>query len=272
MKRPDAYPKREGNYPAGGLEKLKASAGELLVTLSPAMQELRALVDRLAPSQATVLVTGEPGTGKGLVVRAIHEASPRALAPLITLDCRATPGEHFEEWLFGASAFASGSFSPLSGAVQRVGQGSLFLREIALIPLLVQPRVLRWLDDGEPLGPDPRVGRRAARLLASSSADLARAVAAGTFRADLAERLGLVVVRVPALRERAEDLPELVRVLLRALSSPGCTPPPVSPAALQALARRSLPGNVRELRERLAAGLVQAREGGSLEPAHLEWP
>jgi len=195
----DTYPTANGRYPTRGPLELDVSKRETLAALSPAMREVAATIARLGPSRATVLVAGERGSGKSLVARAIHAASPRATGPLVTLDCPGTPPDSFEEALFGAPAFGPANLPSMRGALEAAERGTLFLREVGALPLVVQPRLLRFLDDAEPTALGTRGRRRDVRLVASTSEDLAKAVASGRFRNDLRERLELVVLCIPAL-------------------------------------------------------------------------
>ncbi len=177
-----------------------------------AMRRLRDLVARAAPSEGRVLVTGENGTGKELIARAIHQGSRRAGGPFVKLNCAAVPAELIESELFGHERGAfTGAHAARKGKFELADGGTLFLDEVGDMPAAMQAKVLRVLQEGE----FERVGGSATlrvdvRVVAATNKDLAAEVAAGRFREDLYYRLNVVPVHVPPLRERKEDLPELV--------------------------------------------------------------
>jgi DNA-binding NtrC family response regulator len=218
-----------------------------LVGESLAIREVFAVLERVAASDATVLVEGETGTGKELVARALHEASPRRRGPFIAVDCGALPEGLLESELFGhvRGAF-TGAAQPRNGMIVRADGGTLFLDELGRISPTVQARLLRVLEERvvRPLGGD---SERAVdvRVIAASRDDVDAEVAAGRFRPDLLYRLAVVRVGLPPLRTRREDLAILVRELLRrrgfADEAPGG-------ANLDRLIAHGWPGNVRELR------------------------
>jgi DNA-binding NtrC family response regulator len=234
-----------------------AGPGELLGT-SPAMQRLRELVRRAAASEGRVLVTGENGTGKELVARALHEGSRRQGGPFVKMNCAAVPAELVESELFGHERGAfTGAVAARKGKFELADGGTLFLDEVGDMPPAMQAKVLRVLQEGE----FERVGGQAtltsdARVVAATNKDLQAEVAAGRFREDLYYRLAVVIVAAPPLRERREDVPELAaRFLAEACEKNGRRPMSLSREALLALQAHEWPGNVRELRnvvERLA--------------------
>jgi len=234
-----------------------AGPGEL-VGASPAMQGLRELVRRAAASEGRVLVTGENGTGKELVARALHEGSRRQGGPFVKMNCAAVPAELVESELFGHERGAfTGAVAARKGKFELADGGTLFLDEVGDMPPSMQAKVLRVLQEGE----FERVGGQAtlnsdARVVAATNKDLAAEVAAGRFREDLYYRLAVVMVAAPPLRERREDVPELAaRFLTEACERNGRRPMALSREALLALQAHEWPGNVRELRnvvERLA--------------------
>jgi DNA-binding NtrC family response regulator len=234
-----------------------AGPGELLGT-SAAMQRLRELVRRAAASEGRVLVTGENGTGKELVARALHEGSRRRGGAFVKMNCAAVPAELVESELFGHERGAfTGAVAARKGKFELADGGTLFLDEVGDMPPAMQAKVLRVLQEGE----FERVGGQAtlksdARVVAATNKDLQAEVAAGRFREDLYYRLAVVMVAAPPLRERREDVPELAaRFLAEACERNGRRPMSLAREALLALQAHEWPGNVRELRnvvERLA--------------------
>jgi DNA-binding NtrC family response regulator len=228
-----------------------------LVGESLAMREVFAVLERVAPTDATVLVEGETGTGKELVARAVHDASTRRRGPFVAVDCGALPEALLESELFGhvRGAF-TGAAAPRAGMLVRADGGTLFLDELGRITPTVQARLLRVLEERvvRPLGGD---SERAidVRVIAASRDDLDAEVAAGRFRADLAYRLAVVRVALPPLRTRREDLPLLVREILRRRGFADDTP---SGAGLDRLIAHGWPGNVRELRNVLDRAIALA--------------
>jgi DNA-binding NtrC family response regulator len=230
-----------------------------LVGASPVMRELFARLDRIAASEASVLIEGETGTGKELVARALHERSSRAAGPFVTVDCGALPDTLLEAELFG---HARGAFTDAraarSGAIEAAAGGTVFLDEIGEVPLAMQPRLLRVLEARTV----KRLGENQhrpvdVRFLFATHRDLERLVAARAFREDLYFRLAVLTVRAPPLRERLADIPLLAERLL-----PASAHHLLTPGLLRELAGRTWPGNVRELRnvlERLA--VLGPREG-----------
>ena len=218
-----------------------------LVGESLAMREVFAVLERVAASDATLLVEGETGTGKELVARAVHDASPRRRGPFVAVDCGALPEGLLESELFGhvRGAF-TGAANARSGMLVRADGGTLFLDELGRISPTLQARLLRVLEERvvRPLGGDTE---RAVdvRVIAASCDDLDAEVAAGRFRPDLLYRLAVVRVALPPLRTRREDIPLLVRDLLRRR---GLADEPPSGPGLDRLTAHGWPGNVRELR------------------------
>ncbi len=229
--------------------KLERHFGEI-VGRSDVVRRVLRKIEQVAPTDATVLVTGETGTGKELVARAIHRESPRRDRPLVKVNCAALPPTLIESELFGHE---KGSFT---GAVGRkVGRfeladgGTLFLDEIGELPMEVQPKLLRVLQDGEfeRLGSTQSI-RADVRVIAATNRDLSQDVQARRFRADLFYRLNVYPITVPPLRQRREDIPLLVEHFVRVLSKKmGKEITSVAPSALEVLCNYHWPGNVREL-------------------------
>jgi two-component system nitrogen regulation response regulator NtrX len=266
--------------------RLSADVRHRLVGESRWLQELRDIIFRAAPLNATVLVTGESGCGKELVMRALHRNSPRKDQAFVQVNCAAIPEELIESELFGHE---KGSFT---GATQRqIGKfeladgGTLVLDEVGDMSLRTQAKVLRALQERE----IERIGSRRSipvdvRVIAATNKDLQSAMARGEFREDLYFRLSVIPIRVPPLRERTEDIPVLVEYYVRQLSREyNLRPKTLAPPAMDLLMRHSWPGNVRELRntverllimgprdvvaaEDLAAILPQARAAAADEP------
>ena len=222
-----------------------------LVGQSPPMKALRALVERAAPSDVPIVVRGENGTGKELVARAIHELSGRRSGPFVTLNCAAVPAELVESELFGHEKGAfTGAAERRRGRFEQADGGTLFLDEIGDMPAPMQAKLLRVLEDGRL----SRVGggselRVDVRVLSATNRDIEAAIAEGRFREDLFYRINTLALRTPPLRERLEDVPELVTHFVSAQARRnGWKQRAFSPAALAALAPHPWKGNVRELR------------------------
>lgn len=242
------------------LQRAEAEARELrlatgvtgdLVGESAAINKLVEQVARAAKSAASVLVTGERGTGKELVARAIHQLSPRAKGPLEKLNCAALPSELIESELFGHEAGAfTGATKQRRGKFERANGGTLFLDEVGDMPLAMQAKLLRVLQERE----IERVGgsetiKVDTRVVAATNRDLVKACDEGSFRADLYDRLNVVPLHLPPLRARREDVPLLARHFLelaaRSNDRPGMR---IEDDAIQVLVAYSFPGNVRELK------------------------
>ncbi len=239
--------------------RLRREAGPAeMVGSGQAMQKLFDVVRRAAPSEGRVLVTGENGTGKELVARALHEQSRRKGGPFVKLNCAAVPAELIESELFGHERGAfTGAVAARRGKFELADGGSLFLDEVGDMPPAMQAKVLRVLQEGE----FERVGgqqtlRVDVRVIAATNKDLSAEVKAGRFREDLFYRLAVVPIHAPPLRERKEDVPDLAtRFLAEACERNGRRPMHLARDAVAALQSHDWPGNVRELRnlvERLA--------------------
>jgi two-component system nitrogen regulation response regulator GlnG len=238
-----------------------------LIGRSPAMRELFRAIGRVAASGLGALITGETGTGKELVARALHRESARAGQPFVALNTAAIPTELLESELFGHEAGAfTGAARRHAGRFEQAERGTLFLDEIGDMPLALQTRLLRVLAAGEFY----RVGGREliradVRVVAATHQDLDAKVARGEFRADLLHRLDVVRLEVPPLRQRVEDVPLLAeQFLARAVALAGGEPKHFTPAALGALRSYDWPGNVRQLENlcRRLAVLAPGREVG----------
>jgi two-component system nitrogen regulation response regulator GlnG len=248
-----------------------AAPTHALLGESPAMREVFRLIGRVAASDLNVLITGETGTGKELVARALHEESARRERPFVALNTAAIPSELLESELFGHEAGAfTGATRRYAGRFEQAEGGTLFLDEIGDMPLALQTRLLRVLAGGEFY----RVGGRElirgnVRIVAATHQDLDARVADGLFRADLKHRLDVVRIELPALRQRREDIPLLARHFLAAAARELKLPPKrFSKAALKQVAQRDFPGNVREL-ENLCRRLAVIAPGAEILPADL---
>jgi DNA-binding NtrC family response regulator len=232
--------------------------------------EIRDLVKKVAPSDSTVLVTGESGTGKELVALAIHGGSPRRSGPFVAINCGAIPITLLESQLFGHDKGAfTGADRARGGVFEEADGGTLFLDEIGDMPQALQVGLLRVLEDRmvRRLGSD-RARSVDVRVVAATAKDLEKAVAEGAFRDDLFYRLHVVRVRVPPLRERREDLPEIAHHLLDEIATRlARARPRLSPEALDALEAYDWPGNVRELRNAIEHAVIVG--DADLLPAHL---
>ena len=245
---------------------------ENLIGSSEAMQEVLRQVRKVAPLKTTVLLGGESGTGKELVARAIHELSPRASFPFVAVNCGAIPGELMESELFG---HVRGAFTDASrnkkGLFAEADGGTLFLDEIGEMPGGLQVKLLRVLQDEEirRVG-DNRSEKVDVRVVAASARDLGRAVREGQFREDLFYRLNVVGIRLPALRERPEDIPLLARHFLSkyARLRPEAPVRGISEGALEALRGYRWRGNVRELEHAIERALVLC-EGAEIREEDL---
>ncbi|MBT5299552.1 MAG: nitrogen regulation protein NR(I) [Rhodospirillaceae bacterium] len=229
-----------------------------LIGRSPAMQDVYRTVARLMPTDLTVMINGESGTGKELVARALHDYGKRKNAPFIAVNMAAIPRELIESELFGHEKGAfTGAMARSSGRFEQAEGGTLFLDEIGDMPLEAQTRLLRVLQEGEFTAVGGRTSMRTdVRIIAATHHDLKKLIRQGLFREDLFFRLNVVPLRLPPLRERTEDIPELVRHFLSRAASAGLPWKTIAKEALDLLKRHDWPGNVRELEnmvQRLAA-------------------
>jgi DNA-binding NtrC family response regulator len=243
-----------------------------LVGGSPALREVEDLLERVARTDLTVLVTGESGTGKEVVARALHARGPRAAAPFVAVDCAAIPSNLMESELFGHERGAfTGAASARKGLVEEADGGTFFLDEIGELEPQVQTRLLRLLQEQtfRRVGGN-RTQKVDLRVVAATNRDLEAEVAQGRFREDLFHRLNVVRVRLPPLRARREDIPVLLDHFLESFRG-GRAALTVSPEAVQRLCAYHWPGNVRELSNvaRYLVGLARGPEAGvdDLPPA-----
>ena len=235
---------------------------EALVGESEAMVELRSSVAQLAPSETTVLIEGESGTGKELVAQTIHQNSPRADGPLVSVNCAAIAPTLLESELFGhvAGAFTDAETSR-DGLFAEANGGTLFLDEVGELPLALQPKLLRALQERRvrPVGAFDEMPIDV-RIVAATNRDLEKDVEAGRFRADLFYRLNVVRVRVPPLRERGSDVLLLAELFIRRLErARNRALPAISEEVRDALRNHSWPGNVRELQNCLERAVTLSR-------------
>jgi two-component system, NtrC family, response regulator PilR len=261
-----------------GLRKLVASAiklsgtqdgdtsvfGPRLLGMSTAMQNMRDMIARVARSQAPVHIFGESGTGKELVAKLIHESGPRRDGPFVPVNCGAIPTELMESELFGHKRGSfTGAVSDKRGLIQSAEGGTLFLDEIADLPLHMQVKLLRVIQEKavRPLGEQLEVSVDV-RILSATHKNLSALVAEGKFREDLFYRVNVIELRVPSLRERPEDVPELAEAILRRLGRRmKISPPTLGSDALAALEVYAFPGNVRELENILERAITLSTRG-----------
>jgi two-component system nitrogen regulation response regulator NtrX len=232
-----------------------------MVGESPALQSVRDLIAKVGPTAARVLITGENGTGKELVARALHEASPRRDRPFIEVNCAAIPSELIESELFGhMKGSFTGAFADRAGKFEQADSGTLFLDEVGDMSLSAQSKLLRVLQEGVVT----RIGGSKSiqvdvRVLAATNKELDGEIAEGRFREDLLYRLNVVPIEVPPLRERKEDIPALVAHFVEQLAaSAGVPGRKFADDAVRRLQSRSWPGNIRELRNAVERALILA--------------
>ncbi|MFO0756841.1 MAG: sigma 54-interacting transcriptional regulator [Byssovorax sp.] len=238
-----------------------------LIGKSDAIRRVFALLERIAPGEATVLIEGETGTGKELVAEAIHDESARGAGPFIVFDCSAVSATLIESELFGhlRGAF-TGAISDRAGAFEAAHGGTLFLDEVGELPLDLQPKLLRVLERREVRRLGANVARKVdVRVVAATNRSLAREVEGGRFREDLYYRLAVIPVSLPPLRERQGDIPLLVRHFEAELG--GARGARLGDEQVSALAARTWPGNVRELRNAVARAVSLGSVGAAGGPA-----
>ena len=239
--------------------RTESEARHQMVGDAPALKEVRDVIARVGPTAARVLITGENGTGKELVARAIHDASPRHARPFVEVNCAAIPSELIESELFGhVKGSFTGAVSDRPGRFEQADEGTLFLDEVGDMSLAAQAKVLRVLQEGVVT----RVGGAKpaqvdVRVIAATNKNIEEEIRHGRFREDLFYRLNVVPVRLPPLRERPEDVKALVQHFVRQLSGgAGTAGKTFEAAAIERLEQRKWPGNVRELRNAIERLLI----------------
>jgi DNA-binding NtrC family response regulator/tetratricopeptide (TPR) repeat protein len=260
----------------GGAQAPDSLAGASLmpgfIHSSPAMTRLVEEVHKIRSSDVTVLITGESGTGKELVARAIHALSSRRGKVFIPFNCTAVPKELSEGYLFGYRRGAfTGAVNDSAGVIRTAAGGTLFLDEIGDLPLDVQPKLLRFLQEGEiqPLG-EQRPQKVDVRIIAATNTDLEGMVADGRFREDLYYRLNVIRLRVPPLRERRSEIPTIVSYYVNHYSAKfGRRDVQVTPQTLDLLMVCDWPGNVRQLTNEIQRIVARAEDGTVITPDHL---
>ncbi len=246
-----------------------------LIYNSDAMRKVIEQIHRLRSSNITVLITGESGTGKELIARGIHLLSSRAAHPFIAFNCAATPRELIESHLFGHRSGAfTGAKTDFPGVIGAAAKGTLFLDEIGELALDIQPKLLRFLQDGEihRLGEaKPRTAD--VRVIAATNRQLEAMVAAGEFRSDLFYRLNVIQFHLPSLRERREEIPLLAEHFLRRYTAQeGKTEIHFTPAVIEALRRFDWPGNARQLENEIQRLVALTATGERITPDLLSAP
>ncbi|MDR3422226.1 MAG: nitrogen regulation protein NR(I) [Xanthobacteraceae bacterium] len=248
-----------------------------LVGRSPAMQEIYRVLARLMQTDLTVMISGESGTGKELVARALHDYGKRRTGPFVAINMAAIPRDLIESELFGHEKGAfTGANTRSAGRFEQAEGGTLFLDEIGDMPMEAQTRLLRVLQQGEYTTVGGRTPIKAdVRIIAATNKDLRQLIQQGLFREDLFFRLNVVPLRLPPLRERTEDIPDLIRHFFAVVEREGLPAKQIDPAAVERLRRYRWPGNVRELENlarRLAALYPQETITAAVVDAELSQP
>ncbi|HEX7814266.1 sigma-54 dependent transcriptional regulator [Dyella sp.] len=256
-----------------GAGKVGAS-GERLIGESPAMQQVRGTITKLARNQAPVYIAGESGVGKELVARLIHEQGPRAAGPFVPVNCGAIPSELMESEFFGhRKGSFTGAVNDKEGLFQAAHGGTLFLDEVAELPLHMQVKLLRAIQEKavRPIGGRDEIPVDV-RILSATHKNLAALVEQGQFRQDLFYRINVIELRVPPLRERRGDVPLLATFILRQLANKsGAAPGRLLPAAQASLDSYDFPGNVRELENILERAMAMS-DGETIDVDDLMLP
>ena len=236
---------------------------EAIIGSSPEISHVRELISKVAPCEARVLITGENGTGKELVARHLHLLSPRSTAPFVEVNCAAIPSELIESELFGheRGAFTS-AVKQRKGKFELADGGTLFMDEIGDMSLAAQAKVLRALQERKisRVGSDRDIDVNV-RVIAATNKDLKEEIRLGNFREDLYHRIGVIIIRVPALRERISDIPMLTDHFIHRIAEEYHTEPKqIDPSALRALEERPWSGNIRELRNAVERLIILSGE------------
>ena len=244
-----------------------------LVGQTAAMQEIFALIRQVAPTSAAVLITGESGTGKELVARALHSNSKRSSGPFVAINCAALPESLIESEIFGHEKGAfTGAVERRAGAMEAAQGGTLFLDELGEMPLPMQAKLLRVLEDlrFRRLGGKQEI-QADARIIAATNRDPLKSIKDGSLREDLYYRLNVFQIHLPPLRERKEDIPQIVEAMIQSMNEKhGTKVQNASPAFFEALSGSNWEGNVRELRNVVERAVIIAGEG-ALEPKHAPY-
>ncbi len=243
--------------------RVRGAHVEQIIGKSAQIEHVRQLIDKVAPCEARVLITGENGTGKELVARWLHLKSHRSAAPFVEVNCAAIPSELIESELFGheRGAFTS-AVKQRKGKFEQADGGTLFMDEIGDMSLAAQAKVLRALQENKisRVGSDKDIDVDV-RVIAATNKNLREEIGRGNFREDLYHRIGVVVVRVPPLRERAEDIPLLVDHFIRTIAAEyGASPKKIDGLALEALQKMPWSGNIRELRNVIERLIILSEE------------
>ncbi len=258
----------------GGAAAKAGGSGDRLIGSSPAMEQVRTTITKLARNQAPVYIAGESGVGKELVARLIHEQGPRAGGPFVPVNCGAIPSELMESEFFGhRKGSFTGAAADKEGLFQAAQGGTLFLDEVAELPLHMQVKLLRAIQEKavRPIGGRDEIPVDV-RILSATHKNLGQLVEQGQFRQDLFYRINVIELRVPPLRERRGDVPQLAAFILKALAGKsGQEAGRLSPGALEALEAYDFPGNVRELENILERAMAMS-DGTSIEASDLMLP
>ncbi len=263
LENPAPAPAINISTPAKRCRRAHTSQAQRIIGISPEIEHVRQLIEKVAPCEARVLVTGENGTGKELVARWLHAKSARAAAAFIEVNCAAIPSELIESELFGheRGAFTS-AIKQRKGKFELADGGTLFMDEIGDMSLSAQAKVLRALQENRisRVGSDKDIEVNV-RVIAATNKDLKEEIRKGNFREDLYHRLAVVVVRVPALREHAQDIPMLVEHFLETIAAEyGAAPKTIAPEAMETLQRMPWTGNIRELRNVVERLIILSEE------------
>jgi two-component system response regulator PilR (NtrC family) len=254
-------------------EPVDRRSRDIFLGESPAMQQIRATIVKLARSQAPVYIRGESGTGKELIARLIHDKGPRRDQPFVPVNCGAIPAELMESEFFGhRKGSFTGATADKEGLFQAADGGTLFLDEVADLPQHMQVKLLRAIQEKaiRAVG-SSREQSVDVRILSATHKDLAQLAEQGEFRRDLYYRINVIELRAPSLRERPEDIPQLVEHILGKLVAGPHHRPKLDESALQALTHYSFPGNVRELENILERALTLS-DGPNITEADLRLP